>query len=319
MPKEVVHAVNLDANESAFFARELEHVKARSYDVKYPEMKATRLIPVSTEAGTGAQSITYQQYDSVGLMKLISSYADDLPRSDVVGAEFTSPVRSLGGSYGYSLQEIRSSMMSGKGLPERKAMAARKAYEQKVNKLAWFARAADTVSGGLTGLLYNTNITKGTVATGVGGYLWSQKTPDEILKDLNGIVTGIVNLTKGVEVPDTILLPIEQYGLIASTPRSSTSDTTILEFFKRTRPEITLIEPCVELDAVTPLPSSLIGSGDCMVCYKRDPMNLTLELPQMYEQLPVQERNLEYVVPTHARIGGVIVYYPLSISIKEGI
>lgn len=51
--------INLDANESIFFERELEHVKARSYDIKYPEFKATMLIPVSTEAGPGAETITY--------------------------------------------------------------------------------------------------------------------------------------------------------------------------------------------------------------------------------------------------------------------
>jgi len=39
----------------------------------------------------------------------------------------------------------------------------------------------------------------------------------------------------------------------------------------------------------------------------------------MFEQLPVQERGLEYVVPCHSRIGGVIIYYPLSQVFKRGI
>jgi hypothetical protein len=56
-----------------------------------------------------------------------------------------------------------------------------------------------------------------------------------------------------------------------------------------------------------------------MVAYKKDPDMFTLEIPQMFEQLPVQERNLEYVIPCHARIGGVIIPYPLSLYIMEGI
>jgi len=320
---ERIVAVNLDANESAFFARELEFVKARTYDKRYPEYKAQALIPVSTEAGAGAESITYRQFDSVGLMKLIANYADDLPRADVYGAEFTSPVRSLGGSYGWNLQEIRNGQMSGRPLSTRKAEAARLAYEQTVNRLAWYARAADGKSSGLNGFLHNANITKKTAPNNAGdtSRKWVDKTADEILLDLNNGVNDIIELTKGVEIPDTVLLPIKQYTHIATTPRSATSDTTILEFFLRNNPNITSVEWVNELKDVSPKPSDPTGSGtcDCMIVYKRDPIKLTLELPQMFEQLPVQERGLEYIVPTHARIGGVIVYYPLSIAIVEEI
>ena len=41
--------VNMDANESMFFVEELEHVKARSYDVQYPELLARKLFPLSSE------------------------------------------------------------------------------------------------------------------------------------------------------------------------------------------------------------------------------------------------------------------------------
>ena len=128
---------NLDANESIFFARELEYIKKRTYDIRYPEYKATAMIPVSGEAGPGATSITYQSFDRVGIMKIIANYADDLPRSDVFGVEYSVPVKSLGGSYGYSIQEIRSAAMAGKPLTARKANATRQSYEQKVNQIGF--------------------------------------------------------------------------------------------------------------------------------------------------------------------------------------
>lgn len=311
--------VNLDANESIFFARELEKIKAQTYDVQYPELKATALIPVSFEAGPAAESITYQQYDMVGVAKIIANYADDLPRVDVKGKEFTSPVRSLGDSYGYSLQEIRASAALNKNLPQRKANAARRAVDQAVDNIAWSARSTDAKWGGLVGLLYNPNITKVAVTAGVGGSTWALKTADEILADLNEVVADMVELTKGVEVPDTILLPIAQYSLIATKARSTTSDTTILEFFLRNNPSITKVEWVNELDAVTPNPRTGTGSADCMVCYKRSPDKLTLEIPQPFEQLPIETRGLEYITNCHARCGGVIVYYPLSITVVDGI
>lgn len=312
--KEVVKAVNLDANESAFFARELEAIKARTYDVQYPEYKAVRLIPVSTEAGSGAESITYRQFDSVGLMKVIANYADDLPRSDVFGKEFTSPIRSLGGSYGWNLQEVRAAAKARRPLTSRKADAARMSYEQKVNRIGWFARPADGVNRGLTGLLYNPNVTSGAATTGS----WGSATTDQIIGDVNDAINDPISLTKGVEVPNTVLLPVDKYTQIASTPRSTTSDTTILEFLRRVHPGVTF-EWVNELSAVDPAPSGGSAPTNIMIAYRRDPMKLTYEIPQPFEQLPVQERGLEYVVPTHARNGGVIVYYPLSVNIVEGI
>lgn len=36
---------------SVFFARELDYVKTKSYDVQYPELTALTLFPISHEAG----------------------------------------------------------------------------------------------------------------------------------------------------------------------------------------------------------------------------------------------------------------------------
>ncbi len=267
MMKETIVSMNLDANESVFFARELEHIKARSYDVLYPEYSATRLPPIETDAGSGAESITYRQYDHVGVMKILSDYADDLPRSDVKGKEFTSPVRSIGGAYGYSVQEIRAAQMSGKPLQQRKANGVRQAYEQTINKLAWFARPGDKKYSGLTGLIYNPNITVSSATTGA----WlTPATPDQIIFDVNEAINDIITLTKGVERPDTVLISQAQFTYIASTPRASVSDTTVLEFLKRVHPGVTF-EGIPELASVNPKPSAptVSASTNLMIAFKR--------------------------------------------------
>jgi hypothetical protein len=109
---------------SVFFARELDFVKSHAYDKEYPEFTALGLFPVSNEVDPGAESITYYAYDKTGIAKIISNYATDLPRADVKGEPHTAQVKSVGASYGYSVQEMRASRMAGKNLDSRKADAS---------------------------------------------------------------------------------------------------------------------------------------------------------------------------------------------------
>ena len=313
-------STKLDANETFFFARELEYIKSKSYDIEFPEMKAFKLIPISTEAGEGAQAITYAQFEEVGLARVIESYADDLPRADIRGKEYTTQVKSIGCSYGYSVQEIRSSIYVGRSLTQRQANAARRANDQKVNRLAWFG---DPVYN-ILGLLNTPNIPVSLVPNDGSGAstLWVNKTPDLILRDLNLITNSIVALTKGVEMPNTVILPVAQYTLIASTPRSTTSDTTILEYFIQNNPFITTVDWVPELAGAGVPTNTGPGGGtgtDVFIAYDKNPDKLTMEIPMPFTQYPPQERGLEFVVPCESRYGGIITYYPLSLSIGEGI
>jgi hypothetical protein len=319
MPEKIV-SVNLDANETIFFARELEYVKSKSYDIVYPQFRALELIPVSSEADSGAETITYDQYDSVGLAKIIADYADDLPRSDTKGRQFTSSVRGIGGSYGYSIQEIRRAQMTGKPLQQRKANASRRANDQLTDSLAWKGDS----NYNIIGLLYHPNVTKSVVQTGAtsGNVTWApgQKTPDEIVTDMMDAIDDVKTLTKGVESPDTLLIPLSRWGRISGTRMASGTDTTILDFFRKNRPNVNVVEGGIaDLDAVNPSPTGVASAKNVMIAYERNIDKISLEIPQPYEQFPAQERNLEMVIPTHSRVGGVIIYYPLSVNIVEGI
>lgn len=304
--------IHLDADESIFFARQLEFVKAKSYDVKYAELKARSLIPVSSEAGPGADTIKYEQFDQVGMAKVIASYADDLPRADIKGKEFISPVRSLAASYGYNVQEIRSAKFAGKPLEQRRANAAKRAILQKENSLAFLGDA----SNGLLGFINHPSISSTTIAAdGTGSVTaFSAKSADKILRDLHKIANFIVSNTKSVEQPDTLLLPVDQFNLIFSTPWSTTGDgKTIGQLFLEQSAYIK------NIDWVNELKGAGAGATDRMIAYKRDADHLTLEIPQDFEQFQVEQRNLEYVVPCHSRFGGVIIYYPLSVAYVDGI
>lgn len=299
---------------TAFFTKELEHVKAKTYDVLFPALKAINgtLFPISTDAGSGAETITYRVFTEFGLAKIIANYADDLPNVGVAGVERSSPVRGFGNAYSYSLQDIRAAMQVGRPLNARLATAARRAHDQLGNRLA-FTGDPNT---GLQGIFNNSNIPDQEAGQNADedSTAWANKTPEEILKDLNDAETAIITATNQVENPNTLLLPVEQYRLIATTRMDSGTDTTILEYFLKNSSGITMVEPVNELANV-----AAFGGNDVFIMYDRSPDKLTLELPQPFEQLPVQEDNLMFKVPCHSRFGGVIVYYPMSMLIVEGI
>ena len=61
------------------------------------------------------------------------------------------------------------------------------------------------------------------------------------------------------------------------------------------------------------------GTGPRALFYKRSPEVLELVIPQDFEQLPPQAKNLAFVVPCHARCGGVVVRYPVAMLYLDGI
>lgn len=313
----VVTALNngiVDADGAFFFQRQLELIKARSYDVRYAELKARMLFPVSNEGGPGITSITYRTYDMAGAAKIINAYADDLPRADVAGKETTIPVRSVGISYGYNLDEIQASQLTGAALDQRRANAARRSNEQVVNDVAFFG---DNESG-LPGLFSNPNIPTGAVVNPGSGTEWVNKTPDEILFDVNDLFADIFETTKMVEQGNTLLMPPAQWSYIMSTPRSSNSDTTIAQYLVQNSPYLNSLDDLIPVNECSAANNPLL-STDAMVAYDRNPDKLQLEIPVELEMLPVQQKNLEFVVPGRSRLGGLNIYYPLSLAIGTGI
>ena len=152
MDPKIVELLNDEG--SIFFERELEHIKAKTFDVQYADLLYRSLFPVASDANPGATHITYAVYDKRGMAKIINNYAGDLPRADVDGREVTVPVRTVAASFGYSRKEILSAQMAGKPLSQMRADAARRAIEEKLNKICFIGDAAS----GLYGLLTHPNI-----------------------------------------------------------------------------------------------------------------------------------------------------------------
>lgn len=303
--------LHLDANESAFFDKELEAVKSRTYDAKLAELKGLSLIPISTEASSGAERITFRRYRGVGFAKVIADYAKDFPRVDVYGEEESVKVKGIGDSYGYSIQEIRASQRAGKQLDQRRAVTARRAHDEAINKMAL---KSDSVNG-TNGLLDYPGISEVTLPSdGTGNAkTFASKTPDQIVRDVQALIDSAMTSTHAREIPDTLLLPIAQYNALATRRMGTNNDTTILKYILDNNPYIKKIDWLSELKGIgaNGTDRALVGIFDAE--------HITLEIPQPFEQFDAQQEGMEYTIPCHSECAGTIIYYPLAFVYADGI
>lgn len=306
----VQYAFRLDAATSVFFTRQLEEIDAKTYDIKYAELEAFRLLPVKTDMHPGTETYTYRQFDGRGVAVMTSNYASGSPRVDVDGQEFTSKVRSIRDSYGYNIQEIRAAAKENMPLDSMRAETARRVINEKINSVALKGDAEH----GIVGLFNQSGVQTFTVPNGGGGQaVWTSKTADEILADLYGIVDQVPTQTSEVEHVTTLLLPYDRFRLISGKRMGSGDGAlTVLKVFQTNRPGVT-VKGALFLDTAG------AGSTHRMIGYNPDRMNLEFLLPVAFESFPPEQRGLEFVVECHARAGGVVVRYPLTIIYGDGI
>lgn len=296
-----------DDADTVFFARQLEYVKTRIYQRKYPALTGLSLVPTATDTPEYAETITTRWFDEVGIAKVIANYADDLPRADVRMKEVSVRVRTIGDSYGYNINEIRASRATGAGLDTKKAGAARRAIEQKLNRIALSGDA----DYGLFGLLNFPNLPD--VSLTNGDWLNLLTTGDEILADLNQLWVALATQSKGVHVPNTLLMPPAHHARAATAPLTGMNGVTALGFWKLMHPNVAVREVQEFKDV------GGVSGDDRIMLGEFVEENIRFELVMPFNQLNPQERNLEAVVPCMARTAGVNCDYPLAFVTSDDV
>jgi hypothetical protein len=303
-------STRLDKAESAFFARETEFIMTRTFDAKPPELKGLMLVPMARGLPQGISEITYRRFFEAGESKIIADYAEDYPRVDVYGEEFTAKVYDIGDSFGYSVREIRQSMRIGKGLDQRRALAARRSNERKLNELT----LKSSTQCGTYGMLDYPGITEGTLpADGVGGSTsWRNKTPDQILRDITDLMNAVIHPTNGQEVPDTLLLPLRALTDL-TTRRLGDTEISLLKYVKDNFPQLTRIDWLNELSGMGQ------GGANRVFIGKIDADHIENQIINYFEQLETEKKGGSYVIPCQSTTAGVIVYYPMAFAYADGV
>lgn len=311
----------IDADEGLFLSQELEAMKSRDLDVMYPDLMGRRLFPVDSTTGEGAETMAYRSYDMAGMAKIIANGSDDLPSVTVKSKKTVKQLYSIGDSFEYTQQDIRSARMGAVPLDSKMLSAARRAAMKTEDDLIFDGDSRI----GYDGILAYPNISSVDAPDGAAGQTnwcpagaYGGKTPDEIVDDVALAVNTIIDGSKGVEAPSTMALPTKQYGHIAQTRMGDGSDVTILNFILQSNPYISEIVPVYKLKDSIPADAA-IDSEDCALIYERNPDKVWIEAPMDFRAYAPQEDGLKLKVPCEMRTGGVVVAYPLSVCRLDGI
>lgn len=290
----------LNQDSSIFTAQMLDVLKRNVYQGEIAPNAVLAAIPRSTGTPEYAETITYRTTDNVGIAKMITAYADDLPRVDLSGAEVTVRIHALGASYGFNQFELTASAATGVQLPERKARAARTAIDRKLQDIAM---VGDPLYN-LYGITNHPNM--GATAT-VGA--WSTATFDAVLQDMVDMTNAVMLQSNGFHRPNKFLLPLTSHARIIALRNAA--GQSVQDVFKMTYPDIEIIG-AVQMETAGTGGTRLAIIGE----FTAD--NVELENPLPFKQYPAQERNLELVIGCVARTAGVILHNPLAFTKNTG-
>jgi len=308
-----------DAQQAlSFLTQQASIIEPQVYEIKYPTIQYPTLIPVDSTGNEWAKSVTFFSMDKVGQAEWFSHLATSMPLADINRTKFEVGLEMAAIGYRYTLEEIGfAQMVPGTNLTNERAAAARFAYETFVDQRAFLG---DTGKGWY-GLLNNPDVTRvDAAATGTGSSkLWSTKTADQIITDVNDALTGIYTGTATVEMADTLLLPPAALVTLSTSRLSNTSENALSYLMKF---NIYTLQTGQQLTIRGVLGLETAGTGGVgrMVAYRRDPDVLKLHIPMVHKFLEIWRTGpMVFDIPGIFRLGPVEIRRPGGVRYVDGI
>jgi hypothetical protein len=299
----------VDANETAMFTRQLEHVFSKVYEIKKLESVWRTFISVNTEVSNADEAHTFREIDGFGEAEIVDGYfAKDFPSTELQGKEFSGVVKSLGASYAYTVQDMRRAAQTGLDLSARKAEIARQVIERKLDDLAFLGDSKYGFTG-LKGLSGITDLTGGIT----GG--WATATAPQIKDDVTVLAEKIFEDTKGTCAGKVLLLGTKAYKKVAFKDLAGTGGSPnekILSYLLR---EIPGLERVIHAPRLNTAGAS---SKERIMMLDNSPEVVQAVLAQDFEQFAPQQDGLAFRVMCHARWGDFKLHQPKGIVWADG-
>jgi hypothetical protein len=301
----------------AFLTPQLYRIETEVYMTRYPSFDFGQFMSIDTSGDMwDIGTIVYSQ-DDVGQAEYLAGAAFDMPYASSRMSQFNKPYHLAGIGYEWNTQELQRAAKLGRSLPSDKARAAKRAADRFLYGIALNGKTprGDAEKGG-TGFVNNASAPSAQVANdGTGpSRLWSAKTPDLILRDINEALTAVETGTSETSIADTLILPTTRYNYIATTPRASGSDMTILSFLLANN----VAGQNLKILKSRELETAGTGSTTRLVAYENSPEVVKFHLPGSHQFLPpFQKSSMTYEVGGIMNVGGVEIRLPKAVVYRD--
>lgn len=296
------------AGAGVFFQRQLEHILPEILEEPLPPMNGFTLFPVSGELPAGIETWVSRHSSSSGRAKLIGVDGDDVPTVDFDLGETRHKVAHYAIGAKWTVHEMLSAMYAGTSIDSERLKIARDVAMRTMHDKLWLGdeKVGDD---GLYGVFRHPLIPRTTLANGLDGVA-----ADTCIATLNSLANAHAQRTKGRQVGKNLVMamPLDDYSYIASTPRSATSDTTILQYFLRNSPYVREVVGIFECSA------EYHGeAAGRIVLFEQDPGKVRFMTGGAPMQLPPEARNFSIQVNMSVSTGGLYVPFPLEMTIGD--
>ncbi len=223
----------------------------------------------------------------------------------------------------YTILELESAAKLGRPVDQQKYEGLQLKHQMDTDEQVYIG---DTTVGA-TGLINNSLVTNvQNLAAGASGSTnWSKKTPDEILADVNVMITSVWQASAWSVMPNRMLLPPAQFGYISTQKVSSAGNVSILKYIQDNniltssgRGKLEILPVKWAIGAGVGGTIGTLGTVDRAVLYTKDKKRVRFPMT-MLQRTPVQYDSIYHKTTYFCRLGQVEVVYPETIGYFDGL
>jgi hypothetical protein len=222
----------------------------------------------------------------------------------------------------FSIMELESAAKLGRPIDDQKHEALKLKHQMDIDEMVYVGDSSLSV-GGLVNAPGVTNVSN--LPNGATTSLWSAKTPQQILDDVNATITSAWRASAWAVMPNKILLPPTQFGYISTQLISSAGNTSILKYLLENNVLKASGKGEIEFAPAKWLTGAGVGGNlgtegtvDRMVAYTQDRKYIRYPMT-MLQRTPVQYSSLYHMTVYYCKLGVVEVPYPETIAYRDGL
>jgi len=287
-------------------------------------------------------SFTLSQYGAVGMSgngiqtgkAWVGKTTNQIQGLSVDIAKIPYPLNLWAMELAYTIPELASAARLGRPIDEQKYQGLQLKHQMDIDEMVYVGDTTINQPGMLSmpsssGIVNVTNVSN--VATSESATTWaaklalsSGKGPDYILTDFNEVLASVWAASAWARIPNRVLIPPAQYGLISTAKVSTAGNVSVLKYITENNILTTSGRGKLEI-----LPSKwCIGAGvggtlgtvgnDRMMVYTKDKELIRYPMT-LLQRTPVQYDSLFHKTTYFCRLGVVEIVYPETVGYRDGL